>query len=873
MHEVVFLAQKYVKNITNGRVNKCADFAILGHISGVPIACIMARTSRNVTSTANMDALDNIDLDDMFADDGDALFDGLDIDLDMDDITGGGDLDSQPAASSMRALAPQGFPTRAVAPEEQDSSRSRRKTKRKAKMPAFFEDADDDYYDDAPAKKKKKATKATVAAKKKEAAKATQEDSLTIKPQPPSLVVKGKGTSNATAMLPPLPLARGWSTSGSYVAAAGQFGGRNKRGASFTLPKASSKQKLPMARSVSESKTNKSRASSLPTASASVAAAASAAAASQAIPAPHAAVPQSTYCGIHPSNTLFYPFMPSLPLEPSIKSRKVYSAIDRINSSFTSHLHSPTITTASVAPAKESEPIFQLMQESLKEEKPSATQHQAYAHRSESVGFAIGALRRTISVFDKSRMAGDWFAVCALLQRQHDFLKQNAENMERWCKDNLPSEDYASVYEPNSVKGRGTDGPTVSSVLGSFTTRELKVKILCIGFKEPKTSGPLRATLPHRSLPDASPDKTARPISKPKKRKLPVATMAQDTKDADAASQAKTKQSPPPLSYMNMKPVRRRRNVAEMLNRTARELESACLSRLDVRRKAIDRHESDLQKIADQNSFAGIHTMGMWKWLEASGYFGKVTETEINQFLEDTWSQEAAVATSAIQTHRDQKRAALILGEGINDDAPDESVFDRLQSLLVEEGAGEKGDNDEEDVVGMDFNELFTVTETADVSQLTLDERAYIQLRSFGLADKLNEPVTKPTISSDHMAAVRNGVEVCLSNVTSKNDDASLYQNGHKNNAQPKEVQGDLDDVIDAMKTELVQVDEQNSRRAAFLESVSRFSRRTAENRKQTTEQEASLISKCQQLLRKSKELKAKSGVASKKDDNLALPW
>jgi hypothetical protein len=834
----------------------------------------MARTSSNGAPAASMDALDNIDLDDMFADDGDALFDGLDIDLDMDDITGGGDLNSQPKASSTAALPPQGIRARAIAPrEEAESSRTRRKTKRKAKTPAFFEDADDDFYDDAPVKKKKKATKGGAATRKKAPPKVTQDGTSTIKQQPPQPpTTKGKGKAKVAAMPPPLPMARGTSTPGSYVAAAGQFGGRQKRGASFTTTKS----KLPMARSASESKL---RSTSLPTASAAAASAAasaalSAAASSQVNDAQHQpGLPQSTYCGIQPSNTLFYPFMPSLPPEPSIKSRKVYSAIDRIHSSFTSHLHSQS-TTAGIAPAKESEPIFQLMREAFKEEKPSASQH-SIANRSESVGNAIGALRRTISLFDKNRMVGDWYAVCALLQRQHDFLKQNAENMERWCKDNFSEEDYASVYLPSSKKRRGTDGSTELSILGSFTIRELKVKILCNGFKEPKISGPLIATLPQLFSPEESTDKTTKPVAKSKKRKQHVTTTATDIKSPEVASHVKPKQPSQPLSYVNMKPARRRKNVAEMLSRTARELENSYLNGLDVCRRAIDRQESDLQKNIEQDHL-GLHTAGMWKWLETSGYFSNVAEADIQQLLEDGRSQEIPITTAFIDNHSDQKRAALVLGEGASGDTADNSVFDRLQSLLIEEDTGEIDDVDEDDVVEeVEFEEIYTVRETADMSRLTLDERSYIHLCSFGLADSLTVPVACPVIGSAQIAASSNAIEVGSSLPTFKFDDATLPQNGCKKNAAPSEEveEGDLDDVIDAMKTELVQLSEINNLRTAFLESAARSSRQSAEDQKRKNEREVSLITKCQQLLRKSKELKAKSGAMSKKDDSLALPW
>lgn len=851
----------------------------------------MARTSRNGAPSAGTEALDKIDLDDMFADDG--LFEGLDIDLDMDDIAGGGGLDS---SQNKSAQSGSGLPSRASAPphppgeeESVGSSRTRRKTKRKAKTRAFFEDADDDLYDEAPVKKKRKTVKATAASKKKTTPKITPNDTLataTMKPPPAPAATttkgKGKSTKAVTVMPPPLPLSRGQSTPGSHVAAAGQFGGRQKRGGSFTQKSSYSKasNKLPMMRAASESNVTKSRSTSLPNAAAAAAAATATSQFNAAAHHSHQGQPQqSTYCGLPPSNNLFYPFMPALPTEPAMKSRKVYSAIDRIHSSFASHLHSlQTSTTEGIIPAKESEPIFHLMQEAFKEDKPSTAPavttvtQQPAASRSESVGNAIGALRRTITMFDKGRMVGDWYAVCGLLQRQHDFLKQNAENMERWCRDNFSEDDYASVYLPSSRKRKGTDGSAELSILGSFTMRELKVKILCNGFKEPKMTGPLRATLPQLFTPDdKSTEKTAKPTAKTKKRKQPIATAAvTDSKIAELVSPVKAKLPPQPLSYMNMKPTRRRKNVAEMLTRTARELENDYLSRLQVRRRSIDRQEGDLQKLVNQDNLGGIHTMGMWKWLEMSGYFSNLEETEIQQLLDDIRSQEAAITAIDIDKHSDQKRAASIPEAGVSDYAPDESVFDRLQSLLIEEEYGEGSDEDEEDLSKVDFEELYTVTETNDLSQLTLDERAYIHIRSFGLAEKLTVP---PVVGTAQMVDGPSAAEVEWSIPIIKFDDASLH-NGRKNNAEPvEEVEGDLEDVINAMKTELMRVDEMNNRRAAFLESMSRSSQLFAGDQKRKEDHETSLIAKCQQLLRKSKEMKAKSGAMSKKDDSLALPW
>ena len=95
----------------------------------------MARTSRGSVPSSGMDAhgLDNIDLDDMFAEGGDDFFggmDGMDIDLgDMDDITSGKEQSQAPPVEA---------PLAATQADPEPETPKRRKTKRKVKSPHFF---------------------------------------------------------------------------------------------------------------------------------------------------------------------------------------------------------------------------------------------------------------------------------------------------------------------------------------------------------------------------------------------------------------------------------------------------------------------------------------------------------------------------------------------------------------------------------------------------------------------------------------------------------------------------------------------------------------------------------------------------------------
>ena len=85
------------------------------------------------------------------------------------------------------------------------------------------------------------------------------------------------------------------------------------------------------------------------------------------------------------------------------------------------------------------------MLEAATDEKSSnALSTDAYSqNKAETVGTSVATTRKTVESLEKTRQSQDLLAVCALLQRQHDFLKQNAANMERWCHDNLTEEEFA----------------------------------------------------------------------------------------------------------------------------------------------------------------------------------------------------------------------------------------------------------------------------------------------------------------------------------------------------------------------------------------------------------------------------------------------
>ena len=772
----------------------------------------MARTSRSGAPSANVDALDNIDLDDMFEDGGDAFFDGLDIDLgNMDDITGGNNASfSGPQASQEPELA---------VPPPEEPPPGRRKTKRKTKS-RFPYDEDETYGE--PAKKKTKSTKST--AKKRSSKKATAQTDDASKTQVSGAKGKVKGRGSVT------------------VAAAGQFGGRNKRGGSFV------KKKLPTSR------TADGKAKSTAGSSAAEPASSAAADLSQ-ILSTHPGLTQSPFCGLLPSNTLFYPFMPTLPSEPTLKSKKTFSLIDRIHSSFLSHLTGSRGAPSNVDLVESTDAAFKLLEEAYRD--PPSTAAGSITQRTETIGSAIGALRRTISLFEKPQIAGDLYAICALLKRQHDFLKQNMDNMEKWCRKHLPNEEYAAVYlPPRTKKRKSSETGSSMSVLRSFGRAEIKVRIACAGFKEPK-GRLLLGILPSYFLPTST---DARGSSRSKKRKIGPDT----SRTATSGSVSKSKV----LTYSECKPVKRRAYITSLIARTARELEYEYSQQMDERRLVVTRQEADLRRLAAEDELPIIHTNGMWRWLDKSSLFGSLTEKDVRNRLGVVRHRVYLRESEEVETW----------AEGLLADR-DGSMIDRLTSLLVEEDDLSETEGETDEVLeAIHYEEDDDADESLlDLSPLTVDERVVLHLQAVGLV----EPqflITREVASS---LPTRQDIpptesKSILDTRLLSDPTVDTYGRESKDQGKPTFVEqdSDVEEILRQMQFDLDKVTMQNNDRANFLESLALSSDLSANDQRRKRDAEAALVAKCHQLLKKSRESKAKSGKAkSSKNDDSALPW
>ncbi|GAX24247.1 hypothetical protein FisN_4Lh052 [Fistulifera solaris] len=764
----------------------------------------MARTSKGSTpAAANVQALDNLNLDDMFDEGGDDLFDGLDIDLgNMDDITGSG---GRLTADSIAEPLP--IPGEEPASPE-GSSPQPRKTKRKPKAPLMYEDNDDDLAAEPPKKKRKGAKSAT---KGKTDGIAMNDNSIRSS-QVGTKVKKGKGSSSA-----PGATVRTGSAE-STVAAAGQFG---RRTGSFTLPKVKSK---PPARPDPKSKMSSPSHGGVQD-TANVASATLSAL--RQVLASHPALKPNTSCGLSPSSTVFYPFLPSLPSELAMKSRKVYVFLEKIQSAFVS-MHGKG-STDTVNAALESDAIFKLVQEAFREPAQSsdAATMDTTSGRADIVGNAIGAIRQTVASFDKTKFAGDLYAMCELLKRQHDFLKQNLDNMEKWCKNNFAKEDYASVYLPPKSKKRKASEISDETILRSFKKRLLKVRVTCVGFRESKTTT-LQAVLPIQFGPvgQEAPTNTSSPKSKKKK-------AANETTKPVKSGSGLPVVNEKTLPYADCKPLKRRKLVADILSCTARELEMRFQRRIDDRDQLVRRQETELKKVVDEDEIPIVHSAGMWRWVEKSGLFAPFTHKDVVDRLSVLTQQPLSSEKSSQRTPLSERSDIKI-----------QSSMDRLSSLLVEENISDDEGNDFEPEYSSD--DEFTNNEPSlDISSLSFAERSLIHLEMLGLRATSGSLSTRTHfLSPDAECDNLKGEPDC-----------------------------DVESVILQMTADLNNLESMNVRRAAFLESLALSADNLSEGMKRRRDEEAAMITKCQQLLKKNREHKLKPAKAKAAQDDLALPW
>ena len=822
---------------------------------GVLGISIMARTVRPdglAPPTASVDALDDLNLDDMFEDGDDTLFDGLDIDLD-----GMGELTASPNGKKSTEFISQDLDAMkldllgvGLGSSVSNASPVRRKTKRTIKAPPALDDDGDEEYE-VP-KKKRKPAKAT--AKKTKGSTDTTKNLQVLAAMPPPFQ---RSTTDATK---------------SVVAAAGQLGGRNQK-------------KQPLSKQILKTKARSSPTSfALSQPSSAVAVGDPRRHTAGSLVEPPLPQPTNPFCGLKPSNTEFFPFMETLPSEPALKkTHRHFPIVYDIHACMTTA--SPHNISSPVS-LPETDPLFRLMMADLDHQQNDRNiSLLAHNQRRASLRHSILAARTAVSKVDKNMLLNDLRSVCLLLKRQHDFLCQSLENMEQWCRDHFLPYDFQFVYGDPTASGskkRGSQATTVTltvgSVLASLKTPFVKVKVRCSGFKAPKITGPLIA---HVRLPGAGPPSTKSDTSKAKlKRK--VSSMDADRTSVSAASAQEVVVDE--VLYSDMKPSQRRQVVTEAVAQRAQSLELQVTEIHEKHRKAVERQRAELQKVIDDDDHLTLNTVTMWKWLEKSAYFADYLASDAREILESIWEPEINEARMSTRTLSAPPLEKTMPISEINDVRPVDSVFLKLQSLLVDERSGDEADDGEDDSIWDSWkigkerdaqvdqsNVLDSRTAMIDLTGLTLDERACIHLRAAGLLADIRLDAAQPSLVEEDAFCSLNGVP--HTRELSKGDLTNETATKQGNEPVEDNLENDIDTVIQSMQTDLVDLRRLNNFRIAFLESAVKSHLSFAKEAKRREEENATIIAKYNQLLKRQKEAKRSARHKPVKKDGDWVPW
>jgi len=845
------------------------------------------------------EALDEFDLDGMFADDGDILFDDLDIPLEgMSEIIAPNNStpntsynnNNDNATTNRRSSGPRtmrppardkdgneagGMAAAAAAKvAEEEATLARRKTKRKTKTPVAFGDDDDDYMEEVQPKKKGRKSKSQTTS----VAPPPVPPPMPPPPPPPQLLPSSKKTKSGTGKTtttskksissPPStdPRAATTTTSNTTVAAAGRFGKRGSAGGGggptttkLTKRKSQTLEDIPPA---------------------------------PIIPS-YMPKHESTYGGLPPSRTHFYPFMESVPPEPTLKSRKQYPQMDRVFAAFTGYMSvggtnkdggggtttttnnpSSSSSTPTVGDLSVDSPIMQLLIESFEaiSDKDKAAFGDA---KKQAMLTCLPNIRNMIQSTDPVKFLPELYSMCGLLTRQYNFVKTCLTNMELWCKQEFSNTDFCQAFslpEPFQPEKVGT---TIASSNRRWKKQIINVKIAFLGHKEVKGAPVLQAKMPLALVIHADKKKPEAPVAKKTKGK--EKTPGPSTTATKSSSAASHKALPTPKTYADLPPNERRQRILERVAQLTVGLEGQLNSRRAKRTPYPLPGSMDVKKMPLSASYIPpedppLHTARMWEWVETAGFFQASLSSE-SQSLRDA---RLGLQSPEIDARRVLlPTSARIRGRTTKDD--DESprisslgLFDRLQSLLVAEGDGENDivdmdrdameddsdldsdtdddeslgfldeSDDDDDDDGLDRRHL--KKSTMDLSELSLEERTFLHLCRVGL-------IKKPLFRH---------VELVLEE---EDDD--------------EEDEDDVVDVIGKMNADLSTLTTRNNSRINYLETV--MDPMNLAYRKQVEEEHANFISRCQSLLKRSKEKtkksnKQKSAVAANKDD-LDLPW
>jgi len=403
---------------------------------------------------------------------------------------------------------------------------------------------------------------------------------------------------------------------------------------------------------------------------------------------------------------------------------------------------------------------------------------------------------------EKKVLIGELRRLLDQVKGQQRYLTKQMCQMTYWCKDKFndmqngaPS---SSDFFPSTAKYAHSVGVSQDVIDGLMNVSNLiplslKVKIKCVGFKKSDTAPldaviiPIQGTNPSLifcGVPIIHKQKKARttitkiPSARKKKEKAspPPRPPMKSTKPAKSVVVKNEKRT-----YDEKSPAEKHKIVAKILKERSLEFEQKLMKADAERQRGIKARNKKLTDIIDQHTDREMASDQFWEMVPLFSYWDEKSKEEIDNDLSTIWQPE--LSTRAMQWS--EPPTPVILKSQNSEKSlnakQNNSLFNRLQSLLVEERESDEevqanGINDGEVSDDDSMIEAHSQDQEnakpglVDLSELILDQRVYIHLRSTHLLDQplLKSLVPAVVETNDIFDNDRSGRDEIVSAVRTK---------------------------------------------------------------------------------------------------------
>jgi hypothetical protein len=335
----------------------------------------------------------------------------------------------------------------------------------------------------------------------------------------------------------------------------------------------------------------------------------------------------------------------------------------------------------------------------------------------------------------------------------------------------------------------------------------------------------------------------------PRKRKAGKTSTVESKSDP---TKLQTKQEPKTYEQMNY--LEKRTFVTKMLSERAGIFERQMNQQHVHREEMSNKREDERCKLIEKDDNRGIRTTStLWDVMDQTSYWDDLTKKDIAVELSVAW--QPTISSRPIYWGK-LPTAEVLSGSSTSATSEKKrisshSLYDRLQSLVVEEGDGSSGDesDDDSDILLDHSDQVEDDDRFFNISKLNLDQRTYLQLRSLYLIDQPLTPSSEPV-------AIEKNISKRMFSGRGEPDSEEEQQE------EIDLLERDLEIAIQRKQLQLSQAQTQNNSTAAFLQSEANA---FVEHERVKEEQNA-LISKHNQLV--TKKAISKKGVVGRKDAN-----